>query len=153
MKRLLFCVALLLSALVGESNAQWGGGGGYSNYYNFNRGLYADFDRMPYFALHPPVYYSYPVPRTYGYSPFAYPGHVRTPQLQTSEPAVLLNPYMEGEPTPAGQPKSPATAPTVKPKKTGSSSLSRPSDDKLGNVTPLRIANPFFEPRQVVSGR
>jgi hypothetical protein len=31
---------------------------------------------VPYFALHPPVYYSYRVARTYGYSPFAYPPDV-----------------------------------------------------------------------------
>ncbi len=35
----------------------------------------------PYFALHPPVYYSCPVPRSYGYSPFAYPPCVQTPQV------------------------------------------------------------------------
>jgi hypothetical protein len=35
----------------------------------------------PYFALHPPVYYSCPVPRSYGYSPFAYPGCVQTPEV------------------------------------------------------------------------
>ena len=28
----------------------------------------------PYFSLHPPVYYSQPVARSYGYSPYAYPG-------------------------------------------------------------------------------
>lgn len=50
----------------------------------------------PYFAIHPPVYYSAPVPRTYGYSPFAYPGHVRTPDLPAEafgQPTVINNPY------------------------------------------------------------
>ncbi len=36
----------------------------------------------PYFALHPPVYYSCPVPRSYGYSPFAYPSCVQTPDVE-----------------------------------------------------------------------
>lgn len=53
----------------------------------------------PYFSLHPPVYYSYPVPRTYGFSPFAYPGTVRTPDpLATCvrvEPATIINPFVE----------------------------------------------------------
>jgi hypothetical protein len=35
----------------------------------------------PYYALHPPVYYSCPVPRSYGYSPYAYPGCMQTPEV------------------------------------------------------------------------
>ena len=49
----------------------------------------------PYFALHPPVYYSYPVPRTYGYSPYAYPGGVRTPEIEPVKPTVILNPHVK----------------------------------------------------------
>jgi len=44
----------------------------------------------PYFALHPPVYYSAPVARTYGYSPFAYPGSVRTPEAPVEMPAAKM---------------------------------------------------------------
>ncbi len=48
----------------------------------------------PYFALNPPVYYSYPVPRTYGHSPWPYPGDVRTPDpLAAVQPAEIVNPY------------------------------------------------------------
>ena len=48
----------------------------------------------PYFSLHPPVYYSYPVPRTYGYSPYAYPESVRTPDIQIQPQAkVIENPH------------------------------------------------------------
>ena len=49
----------------------------------------------PYFALHPPVYYSAPVPRSYGYSPFAYPGSVRTPEVAVPQvqPQVIENQY------------------------------------------------------------
>ena len=46
----------------------------------------------PYFALHPPVYYSGPVARPYGYSPFAYPGSTPTPDVAV-EPQVIDNPY------------------------------------------------------------
>lgn len=45
-------------------------------------------DSIPYFALHPPVYYSYRVARTYGYSPFAYPPGVLTPGAQPPSVAV-----------------------------------------------------------------
>ncbi len=48
----------------------------------------------PYFALHPPVYYSAPVPRSYGYSPYAYPGYAPTPPAPVLvEPEVVENQY------------------------------------------------------------
>jgi hypothetical protein len=47
-----------------------------------------DVDYIPYFAKHPPVYYSRPVARTYGYSPWAYPPTVMTPEL------MVVNPYV-----------------------------------------------------------
>src|SRR5436305_15351376 len=58
-------------------------------------------EHIPYFALHPPVYYSYPVARTYGYSPFAYPFGSPTPEIEwappkeekKSEPKTTLNPF------------------------------------------------------------
>src|SRR3970040_1649331 len=50
---------------------------------------------VPPFAASPPVYYSYPVPRTYGYSPFAYPPHVMTPEIEGKPTAVeIVNPYV-----------------------------------------------------------
>ena len=42
---------------------------------------------VPYFALFPPVYYSYRVPRTYGYSPFAYPPGILTPSSEVARAA------------------------------------------------------------------
>lgn len=81
----------------------------------------------PYFALHPPVYYSYPVPRPYGYSPFAYSGNVRTPEIVSEliEPAIITNPYVPN-------------------------SQSRETDHQ-GRLTsyrqgqPLVVLNPYFE--------
>ena len=52
------------------------GPGGYGLGY-FNYGY--NQPRIPYYALYPPVYYSYPVARPYGFSPFAYPPGVMTP--------------------------------------------------------------------------
>ena len=49
----------------------------------------------PYYALHPPVYYSAPVPRTYGYSPYPYPGHVRTPEIKVAVPKEIMNPHVK----------------------------------------------------------
>ena len=57
-------------------------------------GFYQD-EHIPYFALHPPVYYSQPVPRPYGWSPFAYPPGVMTPNV-ACEPLTIENPHVEG---------------------------------------------------------
>ncbi len=51
-------------------------------------------DYIPYFAAHPPVYYSAPVPRSYGYSPYAYPPGTRTPEIQVVQPQVMINPFV-----------------------------------------------------------
>jgi hypothetical protein len=52
-------------------------------------------ESLPYFALHPPVYYSQPVPRTYGWSPFAYPPGTMTPEVEVVQPQVMRNPHVE----------------------------------------------------------
>lgn len=69
------------------------GFGGVGALYN-GLDFYSDY-RVPYFAAHPPVYYSRPVPRTYGHSPFAYPPYFRTPELCTAvEPVMIENPHV-----------------------------------------------------------
>ena len=55
-------------------------------------------ESVPYFALHPPVYYSYRVARTYGYSPFPYPPGVLTPGSESPRTVMVQNPYA----TPSG---------------------------------------------------
>lgn len=84
----------------------------------------------PYFALHPPVYYSQPVARTYGYSPFAYPGSVRTPDVQAAMPTAkeVKNPY-------------------VRPAKTKAEA--KPVFNKsLTKTGPQEISNPFVAKRK-----
>src|SRR5688572_16682474 len=78
----------------------------------------------PYFSLFPPVYYSYPVPRTYGYSPFAYPLGSPTPEITITDtqPQIMINPYV--------------------PKAESSSA----STEKTAGG-PLTIVNPFVEPK------
>ena len=80
---------------------------------------YCGSESVPYFSLHPPVYYSYRVPRTYGYSPFAYPPGVLTPGSEPPRAATSQTMYT----TPEGN------------EATGSQQ-GRP---------PLRIDNPFVE--------
>lgn len=56
--------------------------------------------RLPHFALYPPVYYSLPVPRPYGHSPFAYPPGYVTPQPLPPgvRPVTILNPFVPTKP-------------------------------------------------------
>jgi hypothetical protein len=88
------------------------------------------YNNLPYFALHPPVYYSEPVPRTYGYSPFAYPPGTMTPEIVgEAQPVTINNPY------------APATTPAkaeVKPSDRSASASPAPE--------PLVIVNPFVSP-------
>ena len=129
------------------SQAQFGfDGGGFGNY--AYPGLYGGFGFRPspyslgqvpvppYFALHPPVYYSQPVARPYGYSPFAYPGFVRTPEVVAApcEPISIDNPYV------------PSSA-------TESEEIANDDTDDYAVVKPLVIENPYVldSPTQVDS--
>ena len=113
-----FAVRLLLVAAIGAAAALAAESASAQDiqvrHYNSDFGMYgwerpyasSRIPTPPYFAIHPPVYYSYPVPRTYGYSPYAYPSYVMTPEIkQPVEPAVYDNPYVEQEATPAADTK------------------------------------------------
>jgi hypothetical protein len=97
----------------------WGG----SIYTSGVRGL------PPYFSLFPPVYYSYPVPRTYGYSPFAYPLGTPTPEVTITDAnsKIMINPYV---------PRSQPSAASHEGKTAGG---------------PLTIVNPFVEVRTALA--
>jgi hypothetical protein len=89
---------------------------------------------VPHFAAYPPVYYSHPVPRTYGYSPFAYPPHVMTPEIAGEiEPLEITNPHVPStEKTPADAASDRTAAPAPQPQ-------------------PLIVINPFVAPSQAVA--
>jgi hypothetical protein len=79
----------------------------------FNYGTYDSYYRVPYYSLFPPVYYSYPVARPYGYSPFAYPPGTMTPEIQQQTAAVeYRNPFVPQQPKQASQDKT-ASAPRM----------------------------------------
>ncbi len=94
MKRtgMLLIVALAVSASAASAVADCCGLGGYYGYSSYSR------EYIPYFSQHPPVYYSYPVPRTYGWSPYAYPPGTMTPELElpaAATPTTIRNPYFK----------------------------------------------------------
>jgi hypothetical protein len=111
------------------------GFGGYNDicgYAELYRQLY---NNLPFYALHPPVYYSYPVPRTYGYSPFAYPPYVMTPEFAgAAQPLEIINPHVE----------STEAKPTKSTKSDHSAATS-------ARVEPLVVINPFVAPNQAVA--
>jgi hypothetical protein len=110
----------------------WGGWGG--GYWDIGR-LYSVLSQnVPYYAAFPPVYYSVPVARTYGYSPFAYPPGVMTPDVVAAiEPQEIVNPYIEDVETPE-KPKSADSAPAAPADRT----TSTPAQPK-----PLVVVNPY----------
>jgi hypothetical protein len=80
----------------------WGGYGGYGNGWGF--GYPTNYvPAPPYFAVHPPVYYSSQITaRHYGASPFAWQGglspitYVPQPEFSLSEPEMIENPFVGG---------------------------------------------------------
>lgn len=124
------------------AQAQYGGGGygwGGGWPYNFQSGIYGRTNAysLPYFSLHPPVYYSHVVPRPYGFSPFAAPPGMIPAEMQVMPASeVIENPhYKPGETKPED----------AKPEeeKTG-------SKKSIGRTTSLRreIMNPHYQPRE-----
>ncbi|HEY3391693.1 MAG TPA: hypothetical protein VGK58_03225 [Lacipirellulaceae bacterium] len=91
-------------------------------------------NNVPYFALHPPVYYSYPVPRTYGYSPFAYGPWVMTPEVAPEvKPLTIINPYVpNAEKAPISEASDRSAAVSPQPQ-------------------PLVIINPYVTPSRAVA--
>lgn len=123
---LIAAAAISAFSFCGTSQACNGCGGGFGYGLGF---LYNSLDsKVPYFAAHPPVYYSYPVPRTYGHSPFAYPPHFRTPEVVDNvQPVEITNPYFQGS---TEQPAAPEVEETVKSKPTAG---------------PLVVENPYVK--------
>ena len=93
-RKILVLAAVCFGSILGfgsaDARAQYPVGCGYSLYGSISRGV------PPYFSLFPPVYYSVPVPRTYGYSPFAYPAGTPTPEIQVApaQTSLMINPYV-----------------------------------------------------------
>ena len=123
----LACGALAVwGALTAAAQAQ---APNYLYLFGINNGLpYSNgVEHVPYYSLYPPVYYSMPVPRTYGYSPFAYPPGFMTPEVNVQPaPATIINPH---------------AAPSA------NSSKSKPAEAPKNRTTqaPKTILNPFVE--------
>lgn len=133
---MLAAAAVIVLAAPNSADAYWWHGAGVGI-----GGLYRSLDypterRVPYFAAHPPVYYSQPVPRTYGHSPFAYGPDARTPDVTpcNSAPVEIINPYVESSA------KSQAAKPKAKKSTRGRTISTGEATEATG---PLTIMNPY----------
>ncbi len=142
MRRILLTAAIIAAAscgAAGSASAQVGYGygcaGGYGGWGAWDIGrLYSVLaQNVPYYAAFPPVYYSVPVPRTYGYSPFAYPPGVMTPEVVEAEPLSIVNPYFSG-----AHESATATAPAAQ--APADRTTAAPAASK-----PLVVINPYVE--------
>ena len=102
-RTLLLAVALMIPlATSQDASAQCGlngcGGYGYGCAFDIGRLYRVLADNVPHYAAFPPVYYSLPVARSYGYSPFAYPPGYPTPEVSVAQPQTIENPYMNDQP-------------------------------------------------------
>lgn len=144
MRNLLRCNYVLLASALGASVALFSTesatANGWGNNFGFGiGGLYRTLDqptelRVPYFASRPPVYYSQPVPRTYGHSPFSYGPWHQTPEiLESVQPVMIENKHLNS---------SASNKTTVKKPISRERSVSlQESEPKSG---PLMIDNPYY---------
>jgi hypothetical protein len=112
-------ILLVLVATSVSASAYWpyfstfGGWYGGAEYYS----TYSQ-ESVPYYALNPPVYYSYPVARTYGLYPFPYYAEAPAYPVAAVEPLLVVNRFVDQ--------KQVAESDTI-------------------SRQPLRITNPFVE--------
>lgn len=106
------------TSTVGFGNGGFGGYGGFGNPWAWGPSVQTlgYIPTPPYFALHPPVYYSHNVRRPYGVSPFPITSYSPSSSVvyerPTPEPQVVVNPYVEQDIT--SEPVSPSQVPVLK---------------------------------------
>ncbi|HKD36626.1 MAG TPA: hypothetical protein VKB78_07490 [Pirellulales bacterium] len=91
-------------------------------------------ERIPFYAVFPPVYYSRIVARPYGWTPFAYTPDAIILPLEESGSKEIINPYV-----PRTNPATPEVVPTPSTKAKPSSD--RTADDSENNIHV--VVNPY----------
>lgn len=97
----------------GFGNSCFGGGFGCGGW--GCEGLYGctiggNDERIPFYALYPPVYYSHIVARSYGWTPFAYSPDAIILPLEEGGSKEIINPFVPPSNPPATQPKTKPTS-------------------------------------------
>ena len=87
-------------------NTLGGWGAGVGGLFGFE--LNGNENQIPFYALHPPVYYSYPIARPYGDTPFAYLPGWSAGAASDCGPQMIINPdALPGNPSPSGETPTP----------------------------------------------
>jgi hypothetical protein len=107
---------------------------------------------VPYYAAHPPVYYSHIVARPYGYSPQAYYPGIVTPDFEMSSP---WHPYQPMQPYWDGgawrwRIQDPGSS-AAEPKTDGARPNAAPKAPQTPKASPATIRNEYF-PDNVTGG-
>ena len=123
-RHILFAALIVLSTAASAVRAEGYGQGCGSSWWIGGPYNYIQQEHIPYYSLHPPVYYSMPVPRSYGYSPFAYPPGTMTPEVVV-EPMEIKNPYVPER--------------TVPPRRSTPKPKPRAASERTANI----LINPF----------
>jgi hypothetical protein len=97
--RAILFFSVVLIATSGVCQAWWPYTGSYSGWFPGFFPRSSDLERLPHYAIFPPVYYSHPVPRSYGGSPFASLPEVPVSESSPIQPLLVRNPYVA---SPAG---------------------------------------------------
>jgi hypothetical protein len=128
----------------GGDVAAWNGWGcGYGSGWGYLGTRVGFVPNPPYYAIHPPVYYSAQIiRRPYGYSPYAWPATyppfstvaIESQSSMQSDPAVFINPYVQ--PTNGGGQLPPART--------------APANDQ-SRVQPQLIINPYVAAKAVAA--
>jgi hypothetical protein len=92
-------------------------------------------DHIPFYAVHPPVYYSYPVARAYGWTPFAYTPDAIVLPLDDGGIKQIINPFVP----PNNVPTPPTPSLKAKP------SAERTTDDTANTIHV--VVNPYVGDR------
>lgn len=143
-RRALLVAALAAAGACGanrcEAQVNYGCAAGGYGYWDIGRLYGVLAQNVPHFAAFPPVYYSVPVPRTYGYSPFAYPPGVMTPEVvESPAPLSITNPFVPNSGEAAGV--------------GGSAPLDQTTRQAPAAARPLVVINPFVRSTQAVAAR
>jgi hypothetical protein len=174
----LFCFVALAMGVCGLVNAPaqaqyldgygFGAGLGFGGYGNQGLGNRANAYKLPYFAVHPPVYYSGDiVRRPYGVSPFAAPPGIMPVEMQVAPQSIeIVNQYYQmkpqsvpytnskdgassGEPT-ASEATAPKDSEVVPVDKQSDDSTPSPSDIPVPNDAPAAV-EPTPAPQPIIN--
>jgi hypothetical protein len=116
----------------GGDLAAWNGWGGYGHGWGYLGTRVGFVPQPPYYAIHPPVYYSAQIiRRPYGTSPYAWPATyppfttvaIESQESVTADPAFFINPHVAGN--------------------AGGGQLPPPRNNGQSNVQPQLIVNPY----------